>query len=918
MAIAGLHNVSVLDSSFLRDSQSSASRGRVDHGMPGTRASSTLQMWRELEDEHAVSRQERIGEGLIHEASDVSTNDLSSINSFESHCEEGEIDVVENGNESGTWSDSQAASQNEALENNNLSQEQSSDFGETERERVRKIFREWMNSGVRECAPNISHITDHPRAQWLGETEQERVRIIREWVQINSQTGPCGDRREEQAAEIGAQIERVRDGLLVNENEVRVDNIRRGIRRVCGRQVLLDMLKKSERERQREIQGLLQQQPVSQFAHRNRIQSLLRGRFLRNERTLNEGTSSLAASELGLLRKRQTVSGLREGFLSRLDNSASGEVSADFDSSSSNEINDNQQGHGGPNNLPMVMDGNPEGTRPSNAERNTHELSHGRDNSGSVNQEIGSVDVAEERQVEVLANESQNRQQPVAVQLTDVGGGQADSYSHESGDRSPNEIGQIDVPDHASSHQIDGVECTIGEGAGSAANTEGRPEEGLVNEFRNSQMSIVAGSTDMVDGEVNESSDGPSRDLQIESREPAPSDQVSEVLYCHSETVREGNSVHSLLEETSSFDENAAENVRWRVSAIQVQDWQESRSGNEGRDLHEAGAQSNGQIGSVGEVFDETPSETTVNEWSQDRDANEDMEGSPRMEYEVENGIHGVQEDGQSWSEGHSEQGDVSSGRVGTFYLPDDDNVYSTELRELLSRRSVSNLLHSRFRESLDQLIQSYVERQGQASADWELQGTSPTPPATAEEEFEQMSRENDAQMDAVENPSFSLPPFPSPSIQSRWDEDLHHDGWPQHDIHQHLGVEWDIINDLRVDMARLQQRMNNMQRMLEACMDMQLELQRSIKQEVSAALNRPAGSQGACEGGLMNDESRWDSVRKGICCECRDNNIDSLLYRCGHMCTCSKCANDLVQGQGKCPMCRAPVVEVIRAYFIS
>lgn len=106
----------------------------------------------------------------------------------------------------------------------------------------------------------------------------------------------------------------------------------------------------------------------------------------------------------------------------------------------------------------------------------------------------------------------------------------------------------------------------------------------------------------------------------------------------------------------------------------------------------------------------------------------------------------------------------------------------------LVRRRSVSNLLHSRFRESLDQLIQSYVERQGQASADWELHGTSPTP-ATAEEELEQISGENDAQMDAVENPSFSLPPFPPPSIQSRWDEDLHHVGWPQHDIHQNLGV---------------------------------------------------------------------------------------------------------------------------------
>lgn len=149
--------------------------------------------------------------------------------------------------------------------------------------------------------------------------------------------------------------------------------------------------------------------------------------------------------------------------------------------------------------------------------------------------------------------------------------------------------------------------------------------------------------------------------------------ETGEVSYELAQRSREESATHGSTHAADNLEGNLIEDVVGQESAAIVEDWQEQVFGNEERvfDWHGTSLQSDEWRDGDGDVI-ENQQEIAANLWTQD-------------------GEHGHLQDGfqeavRDWLERPAESETYSVGRVDTFYLPDDDNVYSMELRELLSR----------------------------------------------------------------------------------------------------------------------------------------------------------------------------------------------------------------------------------------
>lgn len=206
--------------------------------------------------------------------------------------------------------------------------------------------------------------------------------------------------------------------------------------------------------------------------------------------------------------------------------------------------------------------------------------------------------------------------------------------------------------------------------------------------FRSRLENIVRGqvgnqsdstSNNNIDDSSEQTQTNPSQDVQLEIHEPT-------------QRRNQDSNINQLPDQTLNLERNAdVERINWQGTANQGGNWQESITEDErGNWQQTTFGQFNEWRDGDTEDIDGNWHDNSVNTWPQETPRNVDGdEGRPQEAQGVWHG-DGTREGVENWSQGPSgpprNRRSVPFRRFNRFHPPDDDNVYSMELRELLSR----------------------------------------------------------------------------------------------------------------------------------------------------------------------------------------------------------------------------------------
>ncbi|CAF2392889.1 unnamed protein product [Rotaria sp. Silwood2] len=205
------------------------------------------------------------------------------------------------------------------------------------------------------------------------------------------------------------------------------------------------------------------------------------------------------------------------------------------------------------------------------------------------------------------------------------------------------------------------------------------------------------------------------------------------------------------------------------------------------------------------------------------------------------------------------------------------------EISDLVHRQLVTSALESDFRQHLEQNIYTRFEREAATQQEQQPAPIIATP---------------------------YVPPTPAPirttpnthAVSSLSNERF---------FTLHTNNIYILQSTLTID--ELSSRFDTMQKMLQLMFSMQMDMQRSLRQEVASAIANNSSTMVTTMSQPMN---------AGHCTICLTAIADTVLYRCGHLCVCYMCGLNLRETRStvgiKCPICRAPVDDILRVYRSS